>query len=302
MATTISDNSLQHQWVKVESSNTNLTKQSFMLILAPKYQKNIKCKYSLSKELGRGHNGITYLCTTKKIPHQVFACKTISKKNLTIDEMEDLRSEVAIMQCLPQHPNIIALKDVFEDHGEVYLVMELCEGSELFDQIFKRDHYPEKEAASLIRIIVEVIQTCHAYGIMHRDLKPENILFVNKGCEKSQLKVIDFGNSVFFKLGEKFCDVIGSPSYVAPKVLRMNYGPEADIWSVRVILYTMLCGSFLFGENPNQILYKTLEFEDDPWPMVSESAKELVRLMLDRNPKTQYTTKQVLSHPWLQKI
>ena len=205
------------------------------------------------------------------------------------------------MQCLPQHPNIITLKDVFEDHAAVYLVMELCEGGELFDQIFKRDHYPKKEAASLIRIIVEVIQTCHAYGIMHKDLKPENMLFVNKGCEKSQLKVIDFGNSVFFKLGEKLCDVVESPSYVAPKVLHMNYGPEADIWSVGVILYTMLCGSFPFGTNPNQILHKTLEFEDDPWPMVSESAKELVKLMLDRNPKTRYTTKQVLSHPWLQK-
>ena len=86
-------------------------------------------------------------------------------------------SEVAIIQCLPQHPNIIAFKDVFEDHGVVYLVMELREGGELFDQIIKRDHYPEKEVASLIHIIVEVIQTCHAYGIMHRDLKLENILF-----------------------------------------------------------------------------------------------------------------------------
>ena len=113
--------------------------------------------------------------------------------------------------------------------------------------------------------------------------------------------MIDFGNSIFFELGEKFSDVLGSPSYIAPKVLRMNYGPEADIWSARVILNTMLCGSFPFGENPNQILHKTLEFEDDLWPMVSESAKELVRLMLDRNPKTRYTTKKVLSYPWLQK-
>ena len=138
---------------------------------------------------------------------------------------------------------------------------------------------------------------------MHRDLKLENMLFANKGCEKSQLKVIDFGNSVFFKLGEKFCDVVGSPSYVAPEVLRMNYGLYGvpDIWSAGVILYTMLCGSFPFGTNPNQILHKTLEFEDDPWPMVSESAKELMKLILDRNPKTWYTTKQVLSHPWLQK-
>ena len=103
------------------------------------------------------------------------------------------------MQHLPQHPNIIALRDVFEDYKAVHLVMELCEGGELFDQISKRDHYPEEEAAILMRIIMEVIQTCHAYGIMHRDLKPENMLFANKGCENSQLKVIDFGHSTFFQ-------------------------------------------------------------------------------------------------------
>ena len=129
------------------------------------------------------------------------------------------------MQHLPQHPNIIALKDVFEDHKTVHLVMELCEGGELFDQIIKRDHYSEEKATILIRIIIEVIQICHAHGVMHRDLKPENMLFANEDCKNSQLKVIDFGHSVFFQPGEKFFEVMGSPSYIASKVFRENYGP-----------------------------------------------------------------------------
>ena len=84
------------------------------------------------------------------------------------------------MQHLPQHPNIIALKDVFEDHEAVHLVMELCEGGEFFDQILKRDHYSKEDAVIFIHIIIEVIKTCHAHGIMHRDLKPENMCLQTK--------------------------------------------------------------------------------------------------------------------------
>jgi calcium-dependent protein kinase len=162
--------------------------------------RNIHDKYVLGKELGRGEFGITYLCTDKET-EEMLACKSISKRKLrTAIDIEDVRREVAIMNNLPQHPNIVTLKATYEDDQAVHLVMELCEGGELFDRIVARGHYSERAAAAVTRTIVEVVQMCHKNGVMHRDLKPENFLFANKK-ENSALKAIDFGLSVFFKPG-----------------------------------------------------------------------------------------------------
>ncbi|KAK6138326.1 hypothetical protein DH2020_027910 [Rehmannia glutinosa] len=145
------------------------------------------------------------------------------------------------MKHMPKHPNIVTLKDTYEDDSAVHIVMELCEGGELFDRIVARGHYTERAAAFVMKTIVEVVQMCHRHGVMHRDLKPENFLFANKK-ETSPLKAIDFGLSVFFKPGERFNEIVGSPYYMAPEVLKRNYGPEIDVWSAGVILYILLCG------------------------------------------------------------
>lgn len=106
-----------------------------------------------------------------------------------------------IMSTLPDHPNVIKLRATYEDAENVHLVMELCEGGELFDRIVARGHYSERAAAAVARTIMEVVRMCHENGVMHRDLKPENFLFANKK-ESSPLKAIDFGLSVFFKPGK----------------------------------------------------------------------------------------------------
>ncbi|URE02180.1 calcium-dependent protein kinase [Musa troglodytarum] len=143
------------------------------------------------------------------------------------------------MRHLPRSPSIVSLREACEDEGAVHLVMELCEGGELFDRIVARGHYSERAAAVVTRTIVEVVQLCHRHGVIHRDLKPENFLFANKK-ENSPLKAIDFGLSIFFKPGERFSEIVGSPYYMAPEVLKRNYGPEIDIWSAGVILYILL--------------------------------------------------------------
>ncbi|RWV95047.1 hypothetical protein GW17_00042364, partial [Ensete ventricosum] len=115
-------------------------------------------RYDLGRELGRGEFGITYLCTDKD-SGELFACKSISKKKLrTIVDIEDVRREVEIMRHLPSHPNIVSLRDTYEDDDAVHLVMELCEGGELFDRIVARGHYTERAAAMIIRTIVQVVQ------------------------------------------------------------------------------------------------------------------------------------------------
>lgn len=118
----------------------------------------IEERYELGRELGRGEFGVTYLATDKS-SGEVFACKSISKKKLrTRVDIEDVRREVEIMKHLPNHPNIVSLKDTYEDDNAVHLVMELCEGGELFDRIVARGHYTERAAAAVTRTIVEVIQ------------------------------------------------------------------------------------------------------------------------------------------------
>lgn len=265
---------------------------------------HLKQYYNLGRKLGHGQYGTTFLCVEKKTGKE-YACKSIAKRKLlTMDDVDDVRREIEIMHHLSGDPNVISIKGAYEDSVAVHVVMELCGGGELFDRIAERGHYSEKKAACLTRTIVGVIEACHSLGVMHRDLKPENFLLVN-GDEDSPMKTIDFGLSVFFKPGEIFTDVVGSPYYVAPEVLCKHYGPEADVWSAGVVLYILLCGVPPFwGETEQEIFEEVLRgdinFSSDPWPKISNSAKDLVKKMLARDPKRRLTAHQVLCHPWVQ--
>ncbi|GAY46170.1 hypothetical protein CUMW_094940 [Citrus unshiu] len=207
------------------------------------------------------------------------------------------------MHHLAGHKNIVTIKGAYEDSLCVHIVMELCAGGELFDRIIQRGHYSERKAAELTRIIVGVVEACHSLGVMHRDLKPENFLLVNKDDDFS-LKAIDFGLSVFFKPGQIFTDVVGSPYYVAPEVLLKHYGPEADVWTAGVILYILLSGVPPFWAETQQgifdaVLKGHIDFESDPWPLISDSAKDLIRKMLCSQPSERLTAHEVLCHPWI---
>ncbi|KAL5543239.1 hypothetical protein UlMin_010949 [Ulmus minor] len=265
---------------------------------------DIFVKYRFGKELGRGEFGITYQCFDLKT-EKIFACKMISKSKLKTEiDVQDVRREVKIMRHLPKHPNIVTFKEAFEDKEAVYLVMELCEGGELFDRIISKGHYTERAAAKITKTMLEVCKVCHKNGVIHRDLKPENFLFKDNS-ETSDLKAIDFGLSMFFQPGQRFCEIVGSPYYMAPEVLRRNYGPEVDIWSAGVILYILLCGVPPFWAESEEeiaqaIVRGIIDFERDPWPKVSEKAKTLVRSMLEPNPYCRMTIDEVLEHPWIQ--
>ncbi|CAN6309794.1 unnamed protein product [Urochloa humidicola] len=261
-------------------------------------------KYHLGRELGRGEFGVTRLATDRATRERL-ACKSIPKRRLrTAVDVADVRREVAIMASLPDHPALVRLRAAYEDAEAVHLVMELCDGGELFDRIVARGRYTERAAAAAARTVAEVVRACHAHGVMHRDLKPENFLYAGKS-EDAQLKAIDFGLSVFFRPGERFTEIVGSPYYMAPEVLRRNYGPEVDIWSAGVILYILLCGVPPFWAETEQgvaraILRGSLDLQREPWPRISESAKSLVRQMLQMDPRKRPTAQQVLEHPWVQ--
>ncbi|XP_075486656.1 calcium-dependent protein kinase 26 isoform X1 [Primulina tabacum] len=288
---------------------------------------NIRDLYTLGRKLGQGQFGTTFLCTELSTGIE-YACKSISKRKLiSKEDVEDVRREIQIMHHLAGHKNIVTIKGAYEDPLYVHIVMELCAGGELFDRIIQRGHYSERKAAELTKIVVGVVEACHSLGVMHRDLKPENFLLVNKDDDFS-LKAIDFGLSVFFKPGQIFTDVVGSPYYVAPEVLLKHYGPEADVWTAGVILYILLSGvpPFWAGKmsysskqihchvqcidgypdcSENQqgifdaVLKGHIDFTSDPWPLISESAKDLIRNMLCMRPSDRFTAHEVLCHPWI---
>ncbi|CAI5972377.1 unnamed protein product [Closterium sp. NIES-64] len=218
-------------------------------------------------------------------------------------DIEDVRREVAVMEMLKGHPSIVNLRNAFEDAQDVHLIMELCEGGELFDRIKLRGKFPEADAARVIRTVVLVLRHCHGAGIMHRDLKPENILLVSNNSD-TDLKVIDWGVATFFQKGKPCTDMAGSPYYLAPEVLAEKYGPEADIWSAGVVLYILLCGLPPFWGTTNDAIFEaikqaTLNLVRPPWPSISDEAKDLVVRMLTRNPKKRITAEEILDHPWI---
>ncbi|XWS14422.1 hypothetical protein CRYUN_Cryun35bG0008200 [Craigia yunnanensis] len=260
--------------------------------------------YDIDKELGRGQFGITYLCTEKATGRK-YACKSISRRKLTTDkDIDDVRREILILQHLTGQPNIVEFKGAYEDERNLHLVMELCSGGELFDRIIATGIYSERQAASICRQIVNVVHACHFMGVMHRDLKPENFLMVSKD-ENCPIKATDFGLSVFIEEGRMYKDLVGSAYYVAPEVLQRKYGKEIDVWSAGVILYILLSGVPPFWGETEKEIFKAisegnLDLKSQPWPSISDGAKDLVGKMLARDPKKRITAAQaLLEHPWM---
>lgn len=271
------------------------------------YPKNLASKYELGKEVGRGHFGHTCWAKGKKgeLKNQPVAVKIINKAKMTTAiSIEDVRREVKILKALSGHQNLVKFYDAFEDANNVYIVMELCEGGELLDRILSRGgRYTEEDAKSIVVQILNVVAFCHLQGVVHRDLKPENFLFAKKD-EDSLMKVIDFGLSDFIRPDQRLNDIVGSAYYVAPEVLHRSYSVEADMWSIGVITYILLCGSRPFWARTESGIFRSVlradpNFEDSPWPAVSAEARDFVKRLLNKDHRKRMTASQALTHPWL---
>jgi calcium-dependent protein kinase len=132
--------------------------------------------YTFDKILGKGNFGVVHKVFDKRT-NKVYACKSISKRKMsTKEDMEDVRREIQVLLHLAGHPNVVQLKGTYEDKHYIHLVMECCDGGELFDRITEKGHMTERHAADLVRTIVSVVHHCHTMNVVHRDLKPENFL------------------------------------------------------------------------------------------------------------------------------
>merc|ERR1719223_2140829 len=195
-----------------------------------------------------------------------------------VKNAEQFREEMAIMKLL-DHPNIVRLFETFEDARNVYLVLEICTGGELFDRIVADGRFTEQVAARVVQQMLRAINYMHQNYIMHRDLKPENwLLATDAEIMATDLKLIDFGLSKRFVPGEFASTKAGTPYYVAPEVLEGRYAEKSDIWSIGVIMYIMLCGAPPFSGNDTEAVLESVkiakpEFEKKDWKGISQEAK-----------------------------
>uniref|UniRef100_A0A0N5AFM7 non-specific serine/threonine protein kinase n=1 Tax=Syphacia muris TaxID=451379 RepID=A0A0N5AFM7_9BILA len=256
----------------------------------------LKGFYVLHDELGCGGFGrvklATHLLTGQKV-----AIKIIEKKTLGND-LRRVTNELEALRKL-SHQNICRLYQHIENDEKLFIVMEFCSGGEMFDYIVKKERLQESEARYFFRQLVQAIAYVHDMGFAHRDLKPENLLLT----EDLQLKLIDFGLCAHPKTLNRPLDTFcGSPAYAAPELIQGKeyLGHEADIWSMGVLLYALLCGTLPFEDNNMQILYRKISSGIYVEPsFLSESSKELLRSMLQVNPKRRISIKQLIEHKWI---
>lgn len=257
--------------------------------------------YDLDRKLGEG----SYASVSRgkdKATSGVVAVKSIRKSQMK--NMDRFIMEIDIHSSM-DHPGIAKLYETFEDHRNLYLVMELLSGGELFDRIIECGHFTEKQAAIVMKQMLQAQNYIHEQGFCHRDLKPENYMFLTKEpIANSPIKLIDFGLACRCSRDQVLTTKAGTPYYVAPQVLAGKYDMKSDMWSLGVILYVLMCGyPPFYGETDAETLAKVRLgnycFNAADWTNISEDCKNLIRMMLKMNPADRYTAEQALSHAWL---
>ncbi|XP_034779571.1 ribosomal protein S6 kinase alpha-3 isoform X3 [Acipenser ruthenus] len=258
--------------------------------------------YDVKEDIGVGSYSICKRCVNKT-SNMEYAVKIINKSK------RDPSEEIEILLRYGQHPNIITLKDVYDDGKVVYLVTELMKGGELLDKILRQKFFSEREASAVLYTISKTVEYLHIQGVVHRDLKPSNILYMDESGNPESIRICDFG---FAKQLRAENGLLMTPCYtanfVAPEVLKkQGYDAACDIWSLGVLLYTMITGFTPFAngpeDTPEEILARIgsgkFSLTGGYWNSVSNEAKDLVSRMLHVDPHQRLTAAQVLRHPWI---
>ncbi|XP_066228961.1 ribosomal protein S6 kinase alpha-2 isoform X5 [Saccopteryx leptura] len=258
--------------------------------------------YEIKEDIGVGSYSVCKRCVHKATDAE-YAVKIIDKSK------RDPSEEIEILLRYGQHPNIITLKDVYDDGKFVYLVTELMRGGELLDRILRQRCFSEREASDVLCAIAKTMDYLHSQGVVHRDLKPSNILYMDESGDPESIRICDFG---FAKQLRAENGLLMTPCYtanfVAPEVLkRQGYDAACDIWSLGILLYTMLAGFTPFAngpdDTPEEILARISSgkyaLSGGNWDSISEAAKDVVSKMLHVDPQQRLTAVQVLKHPWI---
>uniref|UniRef100_A0A8C7A055 Serine/threonine-protein kinase DCLK1 n=3 Tax=Aves TaxID=8782 RepID=A0A8C7A055_NOTPE len=272
--------------------------------LPEKVPASIAERYKVGRTIGDGNFAIVKECIERSTGRE-YALKIIKKSKCRGKE-HMIQNEVSILRRV-KHPNIVLLIEEMDMPTELYLVMELVKGGDLFDAITSTNKYTERDASGMLYNLASAIKYLHSLNIVHRDIKPENLLVYEHQDGSKSLKLGDFGLATI--VDGPLYTVCGTPTYVAPEIIaETGYGLKVDIWAAGVITYILLCGFPPFrgygsGDDQevlfDQILMGQVDFPSPYWDNVSDSAKELITMMLQVDVDLRFSALQVLEHPWV---
>ena len=256
--------------------------------------------YSIVKDLGHGSYG-----QVKKVKHKQLG--EIRAMKITNKKSDSSKYEIEILRKI-SHPNITNIFEIFADSKKYYVIMEFLEGGELFEAITSIGSFTEASACKVMKQILSAVFYLHSNRIVHRDLKPENIMLTQKPKNGNyQIKLIDFGTAKIFKPGKKMNKFIGTSYYIAPEVLKERYDEKCDVWSCGVILFILLCGYPPFNGNTNVDIFHAIQnqnpiFGGEEWEDITPEAKDLIKLMLKKNPNERLSAEMCLKHKWFKML
>ncbi|XP_035242369.1 serine/threonine-protein kinase DCLK1b isoform X1 [Anguilla anguilla] len=268
----------------------------------PQVPVSIAERYKVGRTIGDGNFAVVRECVERSTGRE-YALKIINKGKCRGKE-HMIQNEVSILRRV-KHPNIVLLIEEMDTYSELYLVMELVKGGDLFDAITSTSKYTERDANGMLYNLASAIKYLHSLNIVHRDIKPENLLVYEHQDGSKSLKLGDFGLATL--VDGPLYTVCGTPTYVAPEIIaETGYGLKVDIWAAGVITYILLCGFPPFRGSSedqealfDQILMGQLDFPLPYWDNISDSAKELITSMLQVDVDQRYSALQVLDHPWV---
>jgi serine/threonine protein kinase len=259
--------------------------------------------YELTRELRKGKSGTVWECRHKS-SGKTYAVKVIPRTSSPLHD-ETVLNEVTMMQSLSGSKYVVELLDFYEEKDNFYLVMEYCVGGDLFDRVLQFTHYTETEARDLTFILLKAVRTIHRAGIAHRDIKPQNVLLLSND-DNLRVRIADFGYARRIHTPESLTDRVGTPSYVAPEVLKnLPHDQRVDIWSLGVVVFVLLVGYPPFLEENQAALFHKIRngewvFYEDDWKHISNEAKEFVQKVLVVDPNERWNIEECLRSPWIQ--
>lgn len=265
-------------------------------------QRDIRRTYKFQKSIGEGQFGSVRLAYNKNkdsVNSSKFAIKSISKKNLSYDTIENMINEVEILSQL-NHQSIVKFYESYNDDYYFHIVMEEVKGEDIFNYIMKNGSFTEDTSIKIIYKVLKALNYCHIKGISHRDIKAENILIESINENEINVKIIDFGFSKK-SVDSKLNTILGSPFYISPEVLNGCYDLRCDIWSIGILFYIMLTGEAPFTGKSNQVIFNKIinsevNFENGPISDKSVKVKDFIKKCLIKDYNERPSAADLLKH------